>query len=228
MFDPIQEAKKKAGERAADFIEDGMTIGLGSGSTVYWTIKRIGELVKEGLNVTGIPSSRRTEGWANEFGVPLTTFSKVNQLDLAIDGADEVDRDLNLIKGGGGSLVREKIVNAASKHLVIIVDESKIVDTLGMFHLPVEVVPFGWEVTAQRLTQLGAKTVLRQKDNQVFVSDNHNYILDCDFGLIKEPSALHDQIKAIVGVVETGLFIGMTNTVIVGTTDTVKIVEKTV
>ncbi|WP_332696740.1 ribose-5-phosphate isomerase RpiA [Halalkalibacter lacteus] len=218
--------KKLAGEKAIEYIEDGMTVGLGSGSTVYWTLQKLGALVKEGMDIKGVPSSLRTEGWAQKFGVPLTDFSKVKQLDLAIDGADEVDPHFNLIKGGGGSLVREKVVNAASDKLIIVVDESKIVATLGKFALPVEVVPFGWEVTASRISQLGCEPILRKKENQVFVSNNGNYILDCPFEVIEDASVLHETIKKMVGVVETGLFIGMTDLIIVGTNAGATIKEK--
>ncbi|GAE27309.1 ribose 5-phosphate isomerase A [Halalkalibacter wakoensis JCM 9140] len=227
MTDQVELRKKRAGEKAVELIEDGMTIGLGSGSTVYWTIKKIGELVNKGMKIKGVPSSIRTEGWANQFGVPLTDFSQVTELDLAIDGADEVDPSFNLIKGGGGSLVREKIVNAASKKLIIVVDESKVVNNLGEFGVPIEVVPFGWEVTAQRMLQMGCHSIqLRKRENEIYLSNNGNYILDCYFGLIEDAMNLHSQLKQIVGVVETGLFIGMTDHVIVGKDNGVQVLRK--
>jgi len=207
--------KKIAAEKAVEIIKDDMVIGLGSGSTVYWFLKSLGEAVEKGLRITGIPSSRRTEAWAKEFGIPLTTFSEVRQLDIAVDGADEVDSKLNLIKGGGGSLLREKIVDAASKELIIIVDHTKIVTELGRFPLPVEVVQFGWEVTAQKIAKLGCTPELRIRNGEVFVSDNGNYILDCQFESIPTPREVHQQLKQIIGVVETGLFIEMTDKVIV-------------
>lgn len=209
-------AKKLAGEASVNFIENGMTIGLGSGSTVYWMIRKLGEYVADGLDVQGIPSSRETEAWANEFGVPLTDFSKVTELDLAIDGADEVDQNWQLIKGGGGALVREKVIASAARKFVVIVDESKMVSRLGEFKLPVEVLPFGWEVTAERIADLGGKPSIRQKDGEVFVSDNGNYIVDCDFGMIHDPKTLYQQLKQLTGVVETGLFVDMVHDVIVG------------
>jgi ribose 5-phosphate isomerase A len=218
--------KIAAGEKAAEFIKDGMVIGLGSGSTVYWLLKRLGELVEQGFNIKGIPSSKRTEGWAKDFNIPLTDFSQIQSLDLAIDGADEIDPEFNLTKGGGGSLLREKLVNAAAKKLIIIADESKMVSQLGRFPLPVEVVPFGWEVTAQRIAKLGATPVLRKRDGTVFISNNGNYILDCDFQSIPNPKELHQQIKLLLGVVETGLFVGMTDTVIIGGEDEVKVIHK--
>jgi len=211
----MNSLKKIAAEKAVEFIKDDMVIGLGSGSTVYWFLKRLGEAVEKGLRIKGIPSSRRTEGWAKEFGIPLTTFSEVQQLDIAVDGADEVDSQLNLIKGGGGSLLREKIVDAASKELIIIVDHSKIVTELGSFPLPVEVVQFGWEVTAQKIAALGCTPEIRMRDGAAFVSDNGNYILDCQFESISTPHEIHQQLKQIIGVVETGLFIDMTDKVIV-------------
>jgi ribose 5-phosphate isomerase A len=218
--------KIAAGEKAAEFVKDGMVIGLGSGSTVYWLLKRLGVLVEQGLNIKGIPSSKRTEGWAKEFNIPLTDFSQVQSLDLAIDGADEIDPEFNLTKGGGGSLLREKLVNAAAEKLIIIADESKMVSQLGKFPLPVEVVPFGWEVTAQRIAKLGATPVLRKWDGTVFMTNNGNYILDCDFQSIANPEELHQKLKLLLGVVETGLFIGMTDTIIIGGEDEVKVIDK--
>jgi ribose 5-phosphate isomerase A len=220
------EKKIAAGEKAVEYVKDGMVLGLGSGSTFYWTLKKLGELVGQGLNIKGIPSSKRTEGWAKEFGVPLTDFSEVQKLDLAIDGADEIDPQFNLTKGGGGSLVREKIVDAIAEKVIIIADESKLVSQLGKFALPVEVLQFGWEVTANRIAELGAKPVLREREGSVFVSNNGNYILDCQFQSIANPIELHTKLKQLVGVVETGLFINMVDTVIVAGEDGIKVLEK--
>lgn len=225
MLNQTDLRKKAAGEKAAEFIQDGMIIGLGSGSTVYWLLKKMGELVEQGLNIKGIPSSVRTEGWAKDFNIPLTDFSEVQSLDIAIDGADEVDPHFNLIKGGGGSLLREKLVDAHAKQLIIIADESKLVQQLGKFPLPVEVVPFGWEVTAQKIAQLGAVPELRRREGEIFVSNNGNYILDCTFDVILNPQELHKQLKLLLGVVETGLFIDMTDMVIIGGDD-VRILHK--
>lgn len=225
QLEQIDHDKNKiaAGERAVEFIQDGMVLGLGSGSTVYWTLKKLGELVDQGLNVKGIPSSKRTEGWAKEFNIPLTDFSQIQTLDLAIDGADEIDPSFNLTKGGGGSLVREKIVDANAKKLIIVADESKLVPILGKFPLPVEVLPFGWEVTAKKISEMGVKTVLREREGRVFVSNNGNYILDCHFNLISNPESLHQELKQMLGVVETGLFNNMTHTVITSGTEGVKV-----
>lgn len=219
----INKNKQLAGEKAIEFIEDGMTVGLGSGSTVNLMLKKLGERVEKGLIIKGIPTSLKTERLAKELGIPLTNFSDVDKIDLAIDGADEVDAQLNLLKGGGGSLVREKIVDAAADKLIIIVDESKIVSYLGAFSLPVEVVPFGWERTAGNISKLGCVPNLRKINNEIFVSNNHNYILDCKIAVIKQPKQLHAQLKSLVGVVETGLFADMADKVIVAKQDGIEI-----
>ena len=218
--------KKAAAEQAVEYVEDGMVLGLGSGTTVYWLLKRLGELVDQGLNIKGIPSSLRTEGWAKEFGIPLTDFSEVETLDLAIDGADEIDPNFQLTKGGGGSLVREKLVNAHAKRVIIIADESKMVDHLGSFPLPVEVVPFAWQRTADKIATLGGTPVLRERNGEAFVSNNGNWILDCSFGRIEDPKALHTELKLLLGVVETGLFIDMTDKVILAGPEGAKVINK--
>lgn len=218
--------KKAVGEKAVEYVKDGMVLGLGSGSTVYWMLKKLGERVKEGLTIKAVPSSLRTEEWANEFGVPLVTLLEARRLDLAIDGADEVDLDFNLIKGGGGSLLREKLVNDAANRLIIVVDESKLVQQLGAFPLPVEIVPFGWENTAAKIAKLQCLPKLRKKDNEIFVTNNGNYIVDCEFSEITDPVGLHQRLKMILGVVETGLFIDMADLVLVGEEDGVRVLEK--
>jgi len=213
----IDASKKRVGEAVVKYIKDGMKIGLGSGSTMFYTVQKLGERVKEeGLNIVGIPTSRETAEWAKKFGVPLTDFSNIQQLDIAIDGADEVDPNLQLIKGRGGALLREKIVADAAKEFYVIVDASKTVDHLGAFPLPVEVVPFGWEVTATKVARLGCDPILRRKDGEIFVTDNGNYILDCNFNKILEPKKLQIDLKSLVGVVETGLFMNMTTKLLVG------------
>ncbi|WP_404456185.1 ribose-5-phosphate isomerase RpiA [Virgibacillus necropolis] len=221
----MDNQKKIAGEHSVQFIEDGMTVGLGSGTTVYWMMKKLGELVKKGLVVHGVPSSRKTERWAHEFGISLKTLAEIDEIDIAIDGADEIDGQLNLIKGGGGSLVREKIIDSFANHLIIIADESKMVSELGSYPLPIEVTPFGWEITAKKISQLGCKPEIRVKDNQVFISDNGNHILDCRFERISDPKTLHENLKLLVGVVETGLFIEMTDKVIIGKDQEIDIIN---
>jgi ribose 5-phosphate isomerase A len=218
--------KQQAGTRAAEFVRDGMTVGLGTGSTVRWTILRLGALVREGLKIRAVPTSEETEKLAIEQKIPLVTFAEVRELDLTIDGADEISPQLDLIKGGGGALLREKLVAAASKRLIIVADESKLAPVLGSFPLPVEVVSFGWETTASRVEKLDLKWTLRMSDGKPFLTDNGNYILDCRCGKIENPAELHRAIKILTGVVETGLFIGMTSAAIVAGAGGIKIIEK--
>jgi ribose 5-phosphate isomerase A len=211
--------KKMAAAKAMEYIRGGMTLGLGTGSTAYWAIQGIGELVKNGLEVNTIATSMQSEALARELNIPIVSFAEIDQLDITIDGADEVDEALNLIKGGGGALLREKIVAAATKFYIIIVDETKLVPKLGKFPLPVEVAPFGWEKTKLKLEQLGCSARLRMVGDQVFLTDNSHYILDCAFGIIDDPALLHAQVNSIVGVMENGLFIRMASIVISGSAD---------
>jgi ribose 5-phosphate isomerase A len=210
-------AKQIAGQQAASFVENGMKIGLGTGSTAYWAIHAIAERVKQGLKIEAIPTSKATEKLALELGIPLTDFSHVQNLNLTIDGADEVDANLQLIKGGGGALFREKLVAAASDQLIIVADESKEVDVLGVFHLPVEIAVFAWQTTERRISGIGCTPQLRLKAGQAYVTDNGNYILDCHFERITDPAGLNHQLDAIIGVVEHGLFVNMADMVVVGT-----------
>ncbi|RKD24453.1 ribose 5-phosphate isomerase A [Ammoniphilus oxalaticus] len=226
MENQLDQKKRIAAEKAVEWIEDGMLIGLGSGSTVYWFIRKLAERVHDGLRIQGIPSSKRTEQWADEMGIPLTDFSKTDRLDLAIDGADEVDPKLNLIKGGGGSLLREKLVNQVADKLIIIVDDSKAVLQLGQFPLPVEVVPFAWQTTVNRLRELGVEPRLRMDGARPFVSNNQNYIFDCAFQTIRDPQALHRELKQVLGVVETGLFLNMADLVLIGSEQGVQQLKK--
>ncbi len=218
--------KQTAGERAAEFVENGMTIGLGTGSTVYWTIRQIGLQIEKGLQIRAVPTSEATARLAAELNIPLIDFASTAKLDLTIDGADEINPAFDLIKGGGGALLREKLVAAASKKLIIVADESKLVADLGAFPLPIEVVKFAWETTARRLEEIGLKSVLRKKENEVFVTDNGNYILDCGGGKIVEPATLHQQIKLLTGVVETGIFPAMADMLIIASENGVRIMEK--
>ncbi|PAV30918.1 ribose 5-phosphate isomerase A [Virgibacillus profundi] len=222
MLNEKDKVKKLVGEASVEYIKDGMNIGLGSGSTVYWMVKKLGKLVEVGLDIKGIPSSNQTAEWAEQFGVSLTDFSHVKQLDLTIDGADEVDQDFQLIKGGGGALFREKVIAAAAKELIIIVDKSKMVTQLGKYPLPIEVLPFGWQMTANEISRLGCVPQVRKKAGGPVVTDNGNYILDCPFKLISNPRKLDEELKRIVGVVETGLFIGMADKIIVGDGDGIR------
>ncbi|MBC6973288.1 ribose 5-phosphate isomerase A [Bacillus sp. Xin] len=215
--------KRLAGEYAVDFIKDGMNIGLGTGSTVYWTIQKLGQLVSEGLTIQAVPTSIETKNLAEQLSIPLISLSEIDSLDLTIDGADEINPDLQLIKGGGGALLREKIVAVSSQKLIIIADESKLVTDLGLFPLPIEIVPFAWEQTSKRIQSLGCQTILRIQNNQPFITDNGNMILDCVFpNQITKPIEAHQQLKMITGVIETGLFINMVDTAIIATENGIK------
>ena len=212
--------KREAAMVAVAMVEDGMVVGLGTGSTAAFAIEGLSARVRQGLRIVGIPTSERSARQAAEGGLLLTDFAHHTKLDLTIDGADEIARDsLNLVKGLGGALLREKIVAAASERLVIIADEPKLVSGLGgTAPVPIEVVDFGWQTTAVRLRRLGANPVLRtQADGTAFRTDGGNLILDCDFGPISDPAGLERTLGDTVGVVETGLFIGMATTALVAT-----------
>jgi ribose 5-phosphate isomerase A len=219
--------KQMAGEKATEFVESGMSVGLGTGSTVYWTITRIGQMVKEGLKIRGLPTSKRTEELAIKLGIPLITFAEVeDELDLTIDGADEISPSLDLIKGGGGALLREKLVAAASRRLIIVADSSKRVSALGTFPMPVEIVPFAWEVTTRRIAALNCAATLRLSDYKPYVTDNGNYIVDCACGVIDDPYSLDRELKLLPGVVETGLFVGMADVAVVAGEDRIELIER--
>lgn len=222
------DAKQRTGFKAAEFVEDGMTVGLGTGSTAYWLVERLGRRVREGLRVRCIPTSRRTEEQALSLGIPLVTFSDVTELDLAIDGADEIGPSLALIKGGGGALLREKLVARAARRFVVIADASKRVETLGRFPLPVEVVPFAWEVTALSVAEVtNAEPQLRRDEHdEIYLTDNGNYILDCRCREIRDPERTERELKLLTGVVECGLFVNMADLAIVATDDAVEIIER--
>jgi len=213
-----EELKKLAGEKAVDYIDDEMIVGLGTGSTVEYTLKKLGKLVRSGLKIKGIPTSVHTKRMAVKQEIPLTTLEENPVIDITIDGADEVDSDLNLIKGGGGALAREKIIAFNSKRVIIVIDDSKIVKALGIdFPLPVEVLKFGWTSTQKTLEELGCNVELRKiMGNEPYITDNSNYILDCEFERIEDPEQLEIDINNIPGVVENGLFIGLVDEVIVG------------
>ncbi|HDR8183950.1 TPA: ribose 5-phosphate isomerase A [Bacillus thuringiensis] len=215
--------KQLAGEYAANFVKDGMKVGLGTGSTVYWTIQKLGERVKEGLSFQAVPTSKETEVLAKQLNISLISLNDVQRLDLTIDGADEIDANLQIIKGGGGALLREKIVATSSKELIIIADESKLVTHLGTFPLPVEITPFSWKQTERKIQSLGCQTTLRLKNNETFITDNNNVIIDCVFPYnISNPANLHTRLKMITGVVETGLFVNMASKAIIGTENGIK------
>lgn len=218
-------AKVNAAAKALEFVKDGMIVGLGTGSTSAHFVRLLGERVRQGLRVKGVPTSEATQGLAEQHGVPLLNISQVTGIDIDVDGADEVDPQFRLIKGGGGALLREKIVAAASGSMIVIADESKAVETLGAFPLPVEVTRFGSSLTAQRIHEAlratgceGDEVVLRVggKGNDPMITDGGNYILDAHAKRIPDANALADALKRIAGVVEHGLFIGLAKTVILG------------
>ncbi len=215
----VESLKKLAGEEAAKYVRDGMVVGLGTGSTVKYTILKIGEMVRDGLDIVGIPTSKATENLAKELGIPLGDLGDYDYIDITIDGADEVDRKLNLIKGGGGALLREKMVAYYSKMEIIVVDERKMKEYLGSFPLPVEVVPYGWKRTLKELEKLGCIPKLRERNGEIYITDNGNYIIDCKFCRIENPEELEKCIDNIPGVVESGLFVNMATEVIVGSED---------
>ncbi len=209
--------KQLAAEKAVSFLEDGMTIGLGTGSTAYWAIEKIGEKVKmENWKIRAIATSVRSEEQARGLGIPIVDFSSIQSIDITIDGADEVNRYLELIKGGGGALLREKIVATNSKQMIVVADESKWVQTLGKFPLPVEVVHFGWERTFDKLQLLGCVAKRRMQGTEPYLTDNGNFIVDCAFGEIPDAPALHILVNNITGVVDNGLFIGIASKLILG------------
>jgi ribose 5-phosphate isomerase A len=227
-MDAQQQLKQAAADEAVALIEDGMIVGLGTGSTSELAVDALGKRVAGGLRVIGIPTSEFTGAQARSLGIPISTLDEHPQVDLTIDGADEVELgSLNLIKGRGGALLREKIVASASKRLIIIVDESKLHEKLGsQFALPVELVPFGWPAAARRLAALGSKPVLRLGEGEKpYVTDGGHYIVDCAFGIIAAPDELERKLNDIVGVVEHGLFLRMASQVIVAGRDGITVLK---
>jgi ribose 5-phosphate isomerase A len=206
----MDKMKQQVGKQAAELVKPDMTLGIGSGSTAYWFIIALSKKIKDGLTCKGVPTSKQTKELMQQHHIPVAELDEVELIDLTIDGADEIDPQLQLIKGGGGALLQEKMVAAASKQLIIIADENKYVSSLGKFPLPVEVVPYGWKQTKQKVEQLGCKKVeLRMKNGNIFITDHGHYILDCHFHQIEDPVALHTQLNNIPGLVENGLFINM-------------------
>lgn len=208
-------------------VRDGQVVGLGTGSTAKYAIEGLARRIREGLSIKGVPTSLATERLARELGIPLVGLSETGVIDITLDGADEVDRDLNMIKGGGGALTREKLVALASVKRVILVDESKLVSRLGESRsLPVEVLPFAWTLSARLLSELGCVTTLRDQNGVPFLTDNGNYILDCDFGPIEDVAGLEKRIKLLPGVIESGLFVGIADTLFIGFNDRVETRER--
>ncbi|MBO9468118.1 Ribose-5-phosphate isomerase A [Pelagimonas phthalicica] len=221
---PIDKAKFVAAKRAAEFVEDGMRVGLGTGSTAAWLVRCLGEMVEQdGLKILGVPTSTRTAQLAREVGIKVISLDEARWLDLTIDGADEFDADLSLIKGGGGALLQEKIVATASDQMVVIADAAKEVEHLGSFPLPIEVIPFGWQTTQALIEEtlvsmdvMGRQASLRMNGSVPFVTDEGNHILDLHLGRIGNPRQLAMVINQIPGVVENGLFIDICDKVVIG------------
>ena len=213
--------KKEAGIEAAKLVKSGMIVGLGTGSTVRFLVDELGRRKQEeGLEFTGVTTSRRTQEQAEGYGIKIVNIDDVDHIDLCIDGADEVDKNFNGIKGGGAALLWEKIVAVNSNKIVWIVDESKVVDVIGKFPLPVEVIPFGWSHVFKRLDERGYKPVLRlDAEGKPVRTDENNYVIDLHLERIDDPQALAEDLINIVGVVEHGLFLNMVNEVIVGSPD---------
>lgn len=221
-----EHLKKIAAEKATEEVRDGTVIGLGTGSTVYYALLKLGAMVRDGLNIIGIPTSDGTEKIAIEQDIPLSTLASHPIIELTIDGADEVDAHLNLIKGGGAALVREKIIANASKQILIVVDESKVSRVLGTsFALPVEIVRFGWEATQREVNKICGKSDLRGGIENPLVTDNGNYILDCHFDGIPEPEKIELQLNNVPGVVENGIFVNRADKVIIGTPTGIQYME---
>ena len=218
-----EEEKEAAGRAAAKLVRDGDVVGLGTGSTAYFAVVALGERVKAGLKIIGIPTSVQTGELARAVGIPLTTLDEHPEIDITIDGADEIDPKLRMIKGGGGALLREKVVAAASKKMVVITDSAKVVPVLGKFPLPVEVIAFARAVVERKMTSLGGSPRLRTKpDGSPYITDNGNQILDCSFGKITDPPALALTLSQTPGIVEHGLFIGLASVALVGRGDRVE------
>jgi len=221
---PIDTAKFVAAKRACDYVQSGMKVGLGTGSTAAWLVKCLGEMVRnDGLRITGVPTSTRTAELARQAGIRVTSLDEAKWLDVTIDGADEFDGDLNLIKGGGGALLQEKIVATASDRMVVIADKTKQVETLGAFPLPIEIVPFGWqttkalvEETLASLDVMGNQATLRMNGESAFVTDEGNFIIDLHLKRISDPRQFGIVINQIPGVVENGLFLDICDIVVIG------------
>lgn len=213
-MDIANNEKKMAALEAVKEIKDGMTVGLGTGSTAYYAIHAVAGLIQQGMNLKTIPTSEQTRQMSVELGIPMVDINSIDLIDVTIDGADEFTQNLELIKGGGGALLREKIVASITKKQIIITDSSKMVHRLGKFKVPVEVIPMACSYVIRQLSAIGGIGLVRKKDGKDYITDQGNLIIDADFGLIENPAILDEQLNQIVGVVEHGLFIGLAHKVI--------------
>ena len=219
------DKKKIAGEKAAEYVKDGMTLGLGTGSTAFHAVNAVGELVKKGMKLRAVPTSRATEAQARELGIPLLTIDEVDHIDLAIDGVDEIDPAFNAIKGGGGALYREKVVATLADEVVWIMDDSKLVEHIGAFHLPVEIAQYGSKQAMAKMAEYGWNPVLRVCDGKTFVTDNGNFIADLHLGAGFDIQDVYSKLSGMLGVLEHGLFLNMCKRIIVGTDEGVQVTE---
>ncbi len=220
------ETKRQAAQRSMEYVKDGMRVGLGTGTTSKHVLELLGERVRGGLKIVGVPTSRAAAELAAQQGIRLATFAEVGELDIAIDGADEVGPELALIKGGGGALLHEKIVATAAREFIVVVGEGKVVAKLGRFPLPVEVVPFAGPLVQPKLEKLGGAPVLRMRGDKPYLTDEGNWIYDCHFGSIANPRKTAAELRAIVGVVEHGLFLDTATRVIVADAEGVSVMER--
>lgn len=219
------DKKKIAGEKAAEYVKDGMTLGLGTGSTAFHAVNAVGELVKKGMKLQAVPTSKATEAQARELGIPLLTIDEVDHIDLAIDGVDEIDPQFNAIKGGGGALYREKVVATLADEVIWIMDDSKLVEHIGAFHLPVEIAQYGSKQAMAQMEKYGFNPVLRVRDGKTFVTDNGNYIADLHLGAGFDIEDVYSKLSGMLGVLEHGLFLNMCKRIIVGTDEGAKVTE---
>lgn len=219
------ESKKIAGEKATEYIKDGMTLGLGTGSTAYYMIQKVSELIKNGMNLKSVATSKATETIAKDLNIPIVQIDEVEKIDLCIDGVDEIDRHFNAIKGGGGALFREKIVANLADEVIWIMDDSKLVDSIGGFPLPIEVLPYGYIHVIKKLESCHFNPIIRMKDDKTFITDNGNYIIDLHIGNTLNIKDVFNKLNGITGVLETGLFINMCKRIIVGSSNGVKVIE---
>ena len=217
--------KEMVGRKAAEYVKDGMIVGLGTGSTAKRVVDAVGEMVKNGLSIQAVPTSKATERQAKELGIPLLDINDVEYIDLAIDGVDEIDSEFNATKGGGAALFREKVVASLAKEVIWIMDESKLVAALGAFPLPVEILPYGYKIVYNKLVALGLNPQMRMADDELLVTDNGNYIVDLHTGVPVDVTDIRKKLANIVGVLETGQFLQMCNRIIVGSDDGVRIIE---
>ena len=219
------DKKKIAGEKAAEYVKDGMTLGLGTGSTAFHAVNAVGELVKKGMKLQAVPTSKATEAQARELGIPLLTIDEVDHIDLAIDGVDEIDPAFNAIKGGGGALYREKVVATLADEVIWIMDDSKLVEHIGAFHLPVEIAQYGSKQAMAQMEKYGFNPVLRVRDGKTFVTDNGNYIADLHLGAGFDIEDVYSKLSGMLGVLEHGLLLNMCKRIIVGTDEGAKVTE---